>query len=186
MKPTAQFLGLIFAALTVTALAEDKPAQPSSAVVPPAPAAANPAPPVETLPAKSPPSVTAVTPPATPVPFSPLVKPQADDKPADPDVLELPKMVIKQKPRPRLTPEIMVTRKGYGELLAKQKFGEFDQVLNKFTLPLFGSSMAERALEEHEREKNEQLSLDVLTISKALEQVDPVEAKALREAAAKR
>ena len=85
--------------------------------------------------------------------------------------------------RPRLTPEIMVTRKAFGEDLAKQKFSGLDQALNKFTLPLFGASIAERALEEHEREKKEQLAKDALNISKALESIDPAEAKSLKEAA---
>jgi len=93
--------------------------------------------------------------------------------------------VVKQKPRPRLTPDVVMTRQGLGDQLAKQKFSELDRVLNKFTLPLFGTGMAERALEDYEREKKQQLNQDVLTISKALETSDPSEAKALREAAAK-
>lgn len=94
-------------------------------------------------------------------------------------------MVVKQRPRPRLTPDVVMTRQGLGEQLAKQKFSELDRVLNKFTLPLFGSSMAERALDDHEREKKQQLNLDVLNLSKALETSDPSEAKALREAVTK-
>ncbi len=167
MKPTAQLLGLLFAALSVTVLADDTPA----------PAAT---PPVE-------PQKTEAT--AAPylfqVPFTPLVDAKSAEKPADPDVLELPKMVIKQKPRPRLTPEIMVTKKAFGEQLAKEKFSALDQALNKFTLPLFGTSLAERALEDHEREKKAQLAADALNISKALETIDPAEAKSLKEAATK-
>lgn len=171
MKPTAQLLGLLFAALSVTVLAADIPA----AAAPPATT-----PPVEPAKAEA-----AITPPATLTSFSPLVYGRADDKLVDPNVLELPKMVVKQKPRPRLTPEIMVTRKAFGEQLAREKFSGLDQALNKFTIPLFGAGIAERALEEHEREKKEQLALDVLTISKALETADPNEAKALKDAAAR-
>lgn len=171
MKPTAQFLGLMFAALAVTALAADTPV----AAVPPAAT-----PPVETK--KTDP---AVTPYVFQVPFTPLANAKGDDKLVDPAVLELPKMVVKQKPRPRLTPEIMVTRKAFGEQLVKEKMTGLDQALNKFTIPLFGAGIAERALEDHEREKKEQLALDVLTISKALEQADPTEAKSLKDAAAK-
>jgi hypothetical protein len=119
------------------------------------------------------------------IPFTPLANAKADDKPVDPGVLELPKMVVKQKPRPRLTPEIMVTRKAFGEQLVKEKMTGLDQALNKFTIPLFGAGIAERALEDHEREKKEQLALDVNTIAKALEQADPTEAKSLKDAAAK-
>ncbi len=165
MKLTANNLGLLLVALAVTALAADTPVQP---VVTPVPAVEKPAPLLLTgLPKYSPP---------------PPVEAQPANAP-NPDVLELPKMVVKQKPRPRLTPEIMVTRKAFGEDLAKQKFSGLDQALNKFTLPLFGASIAERALEEHEREKKEQLAKDALNISKALESIDPAEAKSLKEAA---
>ena len=168
MKPTAQLLGLLLAAFSVTARAEDTP---------PAPTAT---PPVEPAQAEA-----TVTPPAAAVTFTPLASGKVDDKSANPDVLELPKMVIKQKPRPRLTPEIMVTRQAFGEELAKLKFSALDQALNKFTLPLFGTSIAERALEEHEREKKAQLAADTTVIAKAVEQIDPAEAKALKDAAAR-
>lgn len=169
MKPTAQLLGLLLTAFSVTARAADTPA---------APAATPPAEPVKAEPV-------AVTPPVTPPPFSPLADPTKAEKPADPEVLELPKMVVKQKPRPKLTPEIMVTKKAFGEDLAKQKFSGLDQALNKFTLPLFGTSIADRALEEHEREKKAELASDTATMVKALEQVDPAEAKALKKDAAR-
>lgn len=192
MKPTAQFLALLFAAFSVTAFGEDKPVPP--ALNPPAVSQSNSSngPVAVTAPPAATPSVepkkaetTAVTPPATlPVPFSPLAHPTAEN-PSDPDVLELPKMVVKQKPRPRLTPEIMVTKKAFGEELAKQKFSALDQALNKFTLPLFGTSLAERALEDYEREKKEQLNADVQNIAKALETTDPEAAKSLRNAAAR-
>ncbi len=169
MKPTAQLLGLLLTALCLTARAADTPAAPAATA------------PVE--PKKAEPAV--VTPPATPAPFSPLADAKAAEKPADPDILELPKMTVKQKPRPRLTPEIMVTRQAFGEELAKKKFSGLDQALNKFTLPLFGTSIAERALEENEREKKAQLAADTANIVKVLEQVDPAEAKALKKDAAK-
>jgi hypothetical protein len=171
MKPTAQFLGLLLAALAIPALAEDTPAQPAKATTPPvAPAPAAPAADqflIPGLPKYNPP---------------PPVEAQPASVP-NPDVLELPKMVVKQKPRPRLTPEITVTRKAYGEQLAKEKFSSLDQALNKFTIPLFGSSIAERALEEHEREKKAQMAGDVSNMVKALETTDPAEAKSLKEAA---
>ncbi len=170
MKPTAQLLGLLLAAFSLTARAEDTPPAPTATVPSDVPVRAE----------------ATVTPPAAaPAPFTPLANGKVDDKPADPDVLELPKMVIKQKPRPRLTPEIMVTRQGFGEDLAKLKFSALDQALNKFTLPLFGTSVAERALEEHEREKKAQLAADTAVIAKAVEQIDPAEAKALKDAAAR-
>jgi len=174
MKPTAQLLGVLLAALSVTVLADDKPAAPAAKPAP-AVAASTPATAapnqflIPGLPAYSPP---------------PPVEAQPAQAP-NPDVLELPKMVVKQKPRPRLTPEIMVTKKAFGEDLAKQKFSGLDQALNKFTIPLFGTSMADRALEDYEREKREQMTKDTAVISKALETVDPAEAKSLKDAATK-
>ena len=184
----AQFLGLMLSAFSVTALAEDKPVPPAAATVPPAVTPLGEPKKAETVaitPPATPPALSPPNGPAAQVPFTPLANGKVDDKPADPDVMELPKMVVKQKPRPRLTPEIMVTKKAFGEDLAKQKFSALDQALNKFTLPLFGTSLAERALEDYEREKKEQLNADVQNMAKALETVDPNEAKSLRAAAAK-
>ncbi len=171
MKPTAQLFGPLLAALAMTALADDTPAKPAAPVAPPVTVATAPDQfLVPGLPKFSPPP---------PVEVQPVNAP-------NPDVLELPKMVIRQKPRPRLTPEIMMTKKGFGEELAKQKLSDFDRnFLNKFTLPLFGVSAEERALEEYRREKKEQLTSDVLNMAKALELTDPAEAKSLKEAATK-
>jgi hypothetical protein len=174
MKTTV-ILGLLVASLSVTARAADSTVPPAPALPqPPATTAEAPATPREqlaaTLPKYDPP---------------PPEQPKQLDKVADPDVLELPKMTVKQKPRPRLNADIVYSRQNLGDKLAKEKFSDLDRALNKFTLPLFGAGMAERALEEHEREKKEQLNLDVLNLSKALEQADPAEAKALKDAAGK-
>jgi hypothetical protein len=188
MKTTAQILGLLLTALCVTARADDTPVVPPAATPPAdATAPAKEIVPAADLSAEAPAKAeaVAVTPPAAEVPFTPLANGKVDDKPADPNVLELPKMTVKQKPRPRLAPEIMVTRQAFGEELAKKKFSGLDQALNKFTIPLFGSSLAERALEENEREKKAQLAADTAVIAKAVEQIDPAEAKALKEAATK-
>jgi hypothetical protein len=157
MKTTAK-LGLLFGALTVTALADTPPTEPARAnLLPGLPSYAPPAP----------------------------AEPKKLDQPntaADPDVLVLPKMTVKQKPRPRLNADIVYAPKDLGNLLAKQKFSQLDQALNKFTLPLFGQSIAERALEEHEREKKRSITADVLNIANAVEQSDPEEAKSLKKA----
>jgi hypothetical protein len=174
MKTTTN-LGLLFIVLATSALAEDTPAQPAPAVPAPPPAAAP-------VPANAREQLSATLPKYEP---PPPPEPKKLDQPATSDVLELPKMTVKQKPRPRLNADIVYTRENLGDKLAKEKFSQLDRVLNSFTLPLFGAGMAERALEEHEREKKKELNLDVLNISKALEQADPAEAKALKEAASK-
>jgi hypothetical protein len=109
-----------------------------------------------------------------------LAKPKSE---SDGEVVELPKLTVTQKKRPRLTPEIVLTSKGLDQKMAKSKFGSFDRdFLNRFTLPLFGISPEARAREEYEREKKAELTSDVLAIANATEQVDPEQAKALRDA----
>jgi hypothetical protein len=173
MKSTAN-LGLLLLALTVPALADDPPVTPPAAPAPVTTPAPEPTP--VARPATLLPGLPTYAPPPAP-------EPKKLDQPAeDPELLVLPTMTVKQKPRPRLNAEIVHSPKDFGNLLAKQKFSQLDQALNKFTLPLFGQSLAQRALEEHEREKNKELTSDVLNLSKALETADPAEAKSLKEA----
>jgi hypothetical protein len=107
-------------------------------------------------------------------------------KSADPEVLELPKVTVTQKKRPRLNDQVMMTNKAFNEKLAKEQLSSFDRnFLNKFTLPLFGVSAADRAREEYDRAQREQLQSDVAHLAKVAEQIDPAQAKALRDAAAK-
>lgn len=102
--------------------------------------------------------------------------------PDNADVLVLPKMTIKQKPRPRLNPQLVATPQALGADFLKRRTTELDRALNKFTLPLFGVSAEQQALEDYRRERARELNLDVLSISKALQQADPEAAKALRDA----
>lgn len=122
------------------------------------------------------PGLPAYAPPPAPAPK------QLDQPAPDPDVLVLPKMTVKQKPRPRLNADIVYEQRDLGNLLARQKYTQLDQALNKFTLPLFGQSIAERALEEHRREKKQALTEDVLNLSNAIKETNPEEAKALEKA----
>ena len=128
-----------------------------------------------------------ITPPVTAaLPAYALPPAVTEVKPANapnPDVLELPKMKVQQKKRPRLTPEVVLTSKAFNEKLANEKLSTFDRAfLNRYTLPLFGASAADRAREEYEREKNVQMVDDVLHLAKISEAVDPAQAKALRDA----
>jgi hypothetical protein len=113
-----------------------------------------------------------------------------ENAPTDPEVLELPKMTVKQQPkaRPRLGDHTVLGPKAFNEELAKKNLTALDRgVLNKFTIPswLGGVSAAERAREEYNIQQKRQFLDDVLTISKAAEQTDPANAKALRDAAGK-
>jgi hypothetical protein len=179
MKTTAK-LGLVLCALSVTALADDAPASPAKPAVDPmtAPLPDNmrPAPEVRQ------PNILPGMPTFSPPPPPEAKKLDQPNTPADGEVLVLPKLTVKQKPRPRLNADIVYAPKDLGNLLARQKYTQLDQALNKFTLPLFGQSLAERALEEHEREKKQAITADVLNLAKAVEQTDPEEAKSLKKA----
>ncbi len=114
---------------------------------------------------------------------------QDNTPPPDSEVLELPKMTVKQQPRPRPrlngvdTRAAMIGQKAFNEELAKKSTSGFDRALNKFSLG--GQSAAERAREDYNIRRKRQFLDDVLTISRAAEATDPANAKALREAASK-
>ena len=121
----------------------------------------------------------------------PKYAPPALDKPGpvtDPDVLELPKVTVIQKKRPRLTDQVMMTTNAFNEKLAKEKLSSLDRnFLNKFSLPAWfgGVSAAERAREEFDREQRAQFVSDVARLAKVAEQIDPAQAKAMQDAANK-
>ncbi len=116
---------------------------------------------------------------------APASQTQADTPPADAEVLELPKMTVKQqpRPRPRLGDHKILGPQAFNAELAKKMTTGFDRGLNKFSLG--GQSAAERAREDYNIQQKRQFLDDVLTISKAAEATDPANAKALREAAGK-
>ncbi len=108
----------------------------------------------------------------------------------DPEVLELPKITVRQQPKPRLRlgEGTILGPKAFNEELAKKNLSTLDRgVLNKFTLAswLGGVSAADRAREDYNIAQKQQFLEDVSTIAKAAEQTDPAAAKALREAAGK-
>ena len=173
--------GLIFAVVSATVLPlAAQSTAPAAAEPNPPPAAAKPAPPP---PAALSPAVaqtlTAVLPKDE---APPAAKPAS---PTDPDVVELPKMTVTQKKRPRLGDSVMMTTNAFNEKLAKERTSSFDRnFLNKFALPSWfgGQSAADRARAEYDYEKKEQLKSDVLHLAAVAEQADPAQAKALRDA----
>lgn len=164
---------LLLLAATLVPLRAEEPAKPAATATAPA----------ETKPASISPELAKQLSSVLPK-YVPLAAPVAA-KPVDPDMIELPKMTITQKKRPRLTltEEVMMTPKGFNEKLAKENIGSFDRdFLNKFTLPFFGVSAEARAREEYDRKKRDELAADVLNLAKVAEVVDPEQAKAMRDA----
>jgi hypothetical protein len=204
MKSVGLLLPLILAA---SALAAEPPATPAPAEPTPAQAAA-PAPTPAPAAASAP--IPAVTAPAATVPAKPAdstakpspevaqimaavlpkydTPPTLSDKPlteVGADTIELPKVIVKQKKRPRLGEEVMLTTQAFNEKLAKEKTSSFDRdFLNKYNW-LGGATAAERAREEYDRAQRDQMIKDVAVLAKAIEQEDPAQAKALRDAANK-
>lgn len=174
-------IGFFMAAAVATSAfaAEEEPlpkiSENNPAAVAPSPAVSNKI--ISGLPKFSP--VAPAAPEARETPGGPVVA-------ADPDVLVMPKMVVKQKPRPRLTEDVVYKdKKDFGAIFAKQNYTQLDQALNKFTLPLFGTSIEARAYDDYMRQKNAQMREDVNALSEAVERTDAAEAKALRDAIAK-
>lgn len=108
-------------------------------------------------------ALAAASPKFEPLPPKPEPKPEAEpidlrevDKPKN-TIIRLPKYIV-QEPKPAILTERAVhTKKGLEELAMRRYISEADRALNRFTLPLFGSSMKARAMamyEEEERLKN--------------------------------
>ena len=171
MKSTTPFLGLMLAILAVVVRAEVAPASPPAPTTPAALSLSD----MQKLLSAARPQF------SSPAEAKPAEEPNAE-------VLELPKMTVKQRPRPRLGESVVLGPKAFNEELAKRNLSALDRsVLNKFTLPswLGGVSAAERAREDYEIAQKRQFLSDVLTIARAAELTDPANAKALREAATK-
>jgi len=195
MKTSMRQLGFIVAAVAATsALAVEEEPLPkisdnNPAAVAPSPAVSNKI--ISGLPKYDPAAPAAPAAPADPKPGDPVKPVTREDiafaaNPDNADLLVLPKMVVKQKPRPRLTEDVLYKdKKDFGAIFAKQNYTQFDQALNKYTLPLFGTSLEARAYDDYMRQKNEQVKSDVNAIAKAVEQSDAAEAKALRDAVSK-
>lgn len=175
--------GLLLPLFIVTALPAAAQSSPPAAEPPAKPAAETPAKPADEAAPKLPPQITQslndnlpkYNPPA---PVKPEVAP-------DPDLLVLPKMTVTQKKRPRLGDEVMMTTKAFNEKLAKEKTSSFDRnFLNKYSW-LGGASAEARAREEYDREQRAQLLSDVARMAKVVDQIDPAQAKALRDAVSK-
>jgi hypothetical protein len=122
--------------------------------------------------------------------YAPPATPAARPATPDPDMIELPKVTVTQKKRPRLNlpDEVMMTSKGFNEKLARENLSSFDRnFLNKFSLPAWfsGQSAEARAREDYRLKKNDELAKDVLDLAKVTEVVDPAQAKAMRDAISK-
>jgi hypothetical protein len=96
--------------------------------------------------------LSAMTPKYNPAAPKPVPKPEEElpdlretDKPKN-GIIRLPKYVV-QEARPVVLSERAVnTKQGLADLAVRRYMSEADRALNRFTLPLFGTSMQDRAL----------------------------------------
>ena len=123
---------------------------------------------------------------APPAPEQPAAQAPAPSLDAtNSEVLQLKKITVTPKKRPRIGDDVMMTTKAYNDKLAREKLSSLDRnVLNKFTLPSWfgGVSAAERARDERDREQRAQMANDVFGLAKVVEVTDPAQAKVLRDA----
>jgi hypothetical protein len=108
-------------------------------------------------------ALAAASPKYTPAPPKPEPKPEEEkpdlreiDKPQN-GIVRLPKYIVRE-PKPVIFSERAVsTSKGLTDIAVRRYISEADRAMNRFTLPLFGSSMEGRALAmyaEDERLRN--------------------------------
>jgi hypothetical protein len=99
------------------------------------------------------------TPPAPkpePKPESELPDMREIDKPAN-QIIRLPKVIVQEPRSPVFTERSISTPKGLTDIAMRRYISDVDRAMNRFTLPLFGTSKEARALEmyaEDERLRN--------------------------------
>ncbi len=109
----------------------------------------------------------------------------AQEATPNPDILQLKKVTVTPRKRPRLNDDVMMTSKAFNDKLAREKLSSLDRnILNKFTLPSWfgGVSAAERARDEYNRDQRTQMTNDVFGLARVVEVSDPEQAKVLRDA----
>ena len=104
-------------------------------------------------------------------PFAPRpaeAKPAPEtDKPADPDVVVLPEVVVKEKPLPRITPDELLSRKGRTEKLLAERSSPLDRALNRFRIPIITMSPEQRVNWEYNLNRDWSRRYELLSLEKA-------------------
>ncbi|OHE86496.1 MAG: hypothetical protein A3G75_03780 [Verrucomicrobia bacterium RIFCSPLOWO2_12_FULL_64_8] len=99
----------------------------------------------------------------------------------DPDVVELPRIIVREPKLPSLDDDAMLTPKGREEKLLEKHLPAIDRsFLNRYTLPLAGAANAVRAKFMEEDEKRLRDLDETERLIELLDQVDPAQAKELR------
>lgn len=97
----------------------------------------------------------------------------------DPDILALPKITVREKQPPRIIADELLTERELNKKLAREyrdSLSGLDAVLNRFTIPIFSASPAERGRALRDRRTFE----DAHRIGEIHRQTDPASAKSLK------
>ncbi len=116
-------------------------------------------------------------------PASPQLRRDEATVARDPDVLELPKITVRERPPPKIDPLDILVKAGRKKKLAhdfKESFTGLDALLNGFSFPLFSPTMAERGRVYHQQQQLEELN----RVGGAVRESDPKAAAGLAQDAA--
>lgn len=93
-------------------------------------------------------------------------------------IIRLPRFVVQGDRLPVFTEKSISTKQGLAELASRRYLSEFDRgVLNKYTLPLFGTSAGERATARYYEEERLQQQAEANEHLYVLKQADPEDAQ---------
>lgn len=114
----------------------------------------------------------------TPPPTKPRNAPAAATTP-DPDVLELPKLTVREKAQQRIMPNDLMTPRALNKKFAadyKRSLKGLDAVLNSFSIPLISPSLAARGRAQYRAQQYR----DMFSTIDAIGMIDPGQAAELR------
>jgi hypothetical protein len=124
-------------------------------------------------------ALAAAAPKYTPPPPKPEPKPESEqvdlrdvDKPKN-SIVRLPKYVVQEPKSPVFRERDINTQKGLTEIAMRRYISDADRALNRFTLPLFGSSMESRALAMYAEDERLQNMSDLKDAANNASKSDP-------------
>ena len=117
-------------------------------------------------------------------PPPPRVLDQPKDLPADPDILVLPKVTVKEYRPPTHDPDVWLTQKGARDkalTLYKRSLTDLEWALNSWFIPIIGSSPSARALSSYKAAKSFEESRRIHQLFSVVSATDPQTAQELEK-----
>jgi hypothetical protein len=127
-------------------------------------------------------------PPAPPKPDPVPAQPEEEvdardiDKPRN-GIIRLPKYIVREPPPPIFKEREVNTKKGLEAIAMKRYLTETDRVLNRLTLPLFGSSAEARAMAMYAEDERLKNMSDMREQTRMMMLTDPAAAKTIKQQA---